>query len=71
MVGIMTGRALASKVTFSGFRVEVQGDVQLPGQQIAGASLGAQAVFDEGTDQPHTAGLIVGVMFQGLEHFLV
>ena len=56
---------------FFRFRVEVQGDVQLPGQQIAGASLGAQAVFDEGTDQPHTAGFIVGVMFQGLEHFLV
>ena len=69
MVGIMTGRAFGSKATFVGLGVEVQGNVQLAGQQVAGAGLGTQAVFDEGADQPYASGFVIGVMIERLEHF--
>ena len=47
--------------------VEVQGDVELAGQQVTAASLGAQAVFDEGPDQAYAGCLIVRVIVHGLE----
>ncbi|MCY1425367.1 hypothetical protein D9M71_411540 [compost metagenome] len=52
---------------FLGLGVEVQGNIQLPGQQVAAAGLGTQAMRDEITQDAGGAFFVIGGMVERLE----